>query len=90
MAAAVTESLPNSKTSNAAKRGDAMEASKHAASSAVGRQKPCVVMKRTDLIYPVQLRSAMEVQGVGQTPLDVKFSRLNYAMQNEYSVGGSS
>ena len=60
MAAAVTESLPNLKKSTASKRGGTLEARTNAASKAVDRQKPCVVMKRTDAIFPVQLRSATE------------------------------
>jgi len=37
-----------------------MEAGTLAAFKANERQKPCVVMKRTDSIYPAQLRSTME------------------------------
>ena len=61
MAAAVTESLPNSKTSSVPKRVDALKHRTHEAFNANERQKPCVVMKRTDAVYPVQLRSATEV-----------------------------
>jgi hypothetical protein len=58
--AGVTESLPNSKTSNASKRGDALKGRIHADSKAMERQEPCVVMKRADTIYPVELRSETE------------------------------
>jgi len=60
MAVAVTESLPNLKKSSVAKRAVAMEPFIHEASKALWRQKPCVVMKRTDAICPVQWRSATE------------------------------
>jgi hypothetical protein len=60
MAAAVTESLPNLKKNSTAKRVTSMGARIYAASKAFGHQKPCVVMKRTDSIRPVQLRSATE------------------------------
>ena len=53
MAVAVTELLPNLKTGSVAKRGDALEASTHADFKATGCYNPCVVMKRTDAIYPV-------------------------------------
>ena len=48
MAAAVTESLPNLKTGSVSKTVHALEARKHGPSKAIERQKPCVVMKRTD------------------------------------------
>ena len=60
MAAAVTESLPNLKMSGLPKRADTIERCIHAAFKAVERRKPCVVMKRAESIYPVQLRSATE------------------------------
>jgi len=40
-----------------------MEPFIHRAFKAIGFQKPCVVMKRTDAIYPVQLRLATETKG---------------------------
>ena len=46
----VTESLPNLKKSSAAKAVAAMEARKEEDSKALRRQKPCVVMKRTDSV----------------------------------------
>jgi len=49
MAVAITESLPNLKTSTTSKRGDAMEPRIHAASRPINRQKPGVVMKRAEL-----------------------------------------
>ena len=60
MAVEFTESLPNLKTSIPPKYGDTMEASTHAAYKAFGRRNPCVVMKRTDAIHPMQFRSATE------------------------------
>jgi hypothetical protein len=56
----VTKSLPNLKTSSLPKRADTMEARPNKASKATERQKPCVVMKRSDSAYPVQLRRATE------------------------------
>ena len=65
MAVAVPESLPNLKTGTALKREATMKDRIHEASSAVGRQKPCVVMKRTDSIFPAQLRAATEASIIG-------------------------
>ena len=59
-AAAVTELLPNLKMSTPPKMVDALKARTHTVLKAIWRQKPCVVMKRTDSIYPVQLRSGTE------------------------------
>ena len=44
---AITESLPNLKTSTPSKKGDTLEARTDAASKAFERQNPCAVMKRT-------------------------------------------
>jgi hypothetical protein len=52
MAAAVTETLPNLKTGNSPKMLIPMESCIHADSKATERQKPCVVMKRTDALKP--------------------------------------
>ena len=60
MAAGVTESLPNLKTGVTPKRCDAMKPCIHAPFKAIGHQKPCVVMKRTDAVCSLRLRSVME------------------------------
>jgi hypothetical protein len=51
------------KKSNLPKMVNAMDPRIHAASKATERQQPCVVMKRTDSIHPVQLRAATECRG---------------------------
>ena len=52
MAAGVTESLPNLKTSAVEKMADALEARTNAAFKAIAGRKPCVVMIRPDALEP--------------------------------------
>ena len=77
MPAAVTESLPNLKKSSPPKRGNAMESCIHETSKAIRRQKPCVVMKRADSIYPGAVAVGDGVQGVVQASVSNMRPRLN-------------
>jgi len=61
IAVAVTESLPNLKTSTPPKTVGAVNAGFHAASKAIEHRKPCVMMIRAESIYAVHLRSALTV-----------------------------